>query len=200
MTNQLPPKEQEILEHNDHIARPWLAPNIFSGEECDRIIKLSEKLSIIEGTVGVGANENINTTIRNSTLKWLTFNEESHWIFQRIYNTVCVANKLYKFELRDLGAFQIARYGVGGHYNTWHSDMGSGQSSLRKLSISVQLSRPEDYDGGELEFQVLGDNLQHSRELGTTIVFPPYMTHRVTPVTRGERWSLVVWVTGPPFR
>jgi len=199
MTNQLPSKKKKILEPNDHIVRPWLAPNTFSSEECDRIIELSEELSVVEGTVGGGTKENINATIRNSTLKWFTLNEESSWIFQRLRSTLREANKLYKFNLRSFGAIQIAHYGVGGHYNTWHSDMGLGLNSLRKLSISVQLSKPEDYDGGKLEFQALGGEFQHSRERGTTIVFPPYLTHRVTPVTRGERWSLVVWVIGPPF-
>ena len=200
MNNDPPTQNQEVLEPNEQVARPVLAPKIFTEEECHRIIELSEKLPLVEGGVGVGDNLKTESTIRDSSLKWLTPGEEFNWVFHRIYGAVNEANKYFKFDLRGFKAIQIARYDVGGHFNTWHSDMGLGMSSLRKLSISVQLSGPEDYDGGKLEFQVLQDELQHSKERGTTILFPPYMTHRVTPVTRGTRWSLVAWIMGPPFR
>ena len=199
MNNNLPPQNQEPLIPNEQVSRPVLAPKIFTEEECLTIIALSDKLPLIEGSVGVGDTSKIESSVRESSIKWLTPDEEFSWIFQRIYGAVNEANKHFRFNLRGFKAIQIARYNVGGHFNTWHSDMGLGESSLRKLSISVQLSGPEDYDGGKLEFQVLQDELQHSKECGTTIIFPPYMTHRVTPVTRGTRWSLVAWIMGPPF-
>ena len=100
----------------------------------------------------------------------------------------------------QLGFFegvQVASYSGGGHYG-WHMDVGQGVVSTRKLSISVQLSDPADYDGGELEFLASGDC--GPRTQGTLIAFPSFLVHRVRPVTRGTRWSLVSWVAGPSFR
>jgi PKHD-type hydroxylase len=69
------------------------------------------------------------------------------------------------------------------------------------LSISVQLSDPSEYEGGDLQFSLYGDRtVIAEKEQGTMVIFPSYMRHRVTPVTRGTRRSLVTWITGPPFR
>jgi len=200
MANKPPPDPLADLEPNDQVSRPCIAPNIFTDEECDRIIKLSDALPEIEGTIGFGDNSRVEATIRESSLKCLTLEPDSKWVFQRVHNAISEVNKLFKYDIYGFNVIQVARYGAGDHYNTWHNDLGRGQTSLRKLSISVQLSAPEDYDGGKLEFQGVKDEAQQSKERGTTIVFPTYLTHRVTPVTRGVRWSLVVWVKGPPFR
>ena len=66
---------------------------------------------------------------------------------------------------------------------------------LRKLSISVQLSRSEDYEGGELQFKVGSDEIVATQDPGSVIIFPSYIRHRVTPVTSGVRHSLVQWVS-----
>jgi PKHD-type hydroxylase len=81
----------------------------------------------------------------------------------------------------------------------WHTDF-AGIAPRRKLSISVQLSRPEDYDGGDLELLFSSSPYTAARARGTFIVFPSFCLHRVTPVTRGTRWSLVAWVLGTRWR
>ena len=72
--------------------------------------------------------------------------------------------------------------------------------SKRKLSLSVQLTDPADYDGGDLEFVNHLGNEDEFRKQGSIIVFPSYLSHRVTTVTRGARRSMIAWVFGPPFR
>ncbi len=95
---------------------------------------------------------------------------------------------------------QLARYDSSnlGFYD-WHTDF-AGVRPLRKISISIQLSRPEDYDGGDLElmYGIQPQKLDKSR--GAFIAFPSFMLHRVTPVTRGTRWSLVAWILGNRWR
>ena len=94
-----------------------------------------------------------------------------------------------------------------GHYD-WHQDIGKGElPSKRKVSITIQLSESEDYDGGELLICVgsngsgqLDNNRVCPRGKGVGVLFPSYMMHRVTPVTRGTRKSLVLWVGGSPFK
>ena len=86
----------------------------------------------------------------------------------------------------------------------WHLDQGLVSNKLvgRKLSIVVQLTDPSEYEGGKLEFDIDGEQFTPSNfeKKGSVIVFPSFYRHRVTPVTKGVRNSLVAWVDGPNFR
>jgi PKHD-type hydroxylase len=95
---------------------------------------------------------------------------------------------------------QLARYDSSdqGFYD-WHTDFAEYRP-LRKLSFSVQLSQSEDYDGGDLELFVRNRPQVAVRERGALIAFPSFTLHRVTPVTRGTRWSLVAWILGHRWR
>jgi PKHD-type hydroxylase len=79
-------------------------------------------------------------------------------------------------------------------------DFGAGEISHRKLSLTVQLSDPAHYEGGVLQFMLNQKIVDAPKERGTVIVFPSFMMHRVTPVERGVRRSLVGWVSGHPYR
>ena len=97
---------------------------------------------------------------------------------------------------------QLARYGAEseGHF-VWHSDIGDGPvARKRKLTLVVQLSAPEAYEGGALEIMPDANILVANRMKGAATVFPSFVLHRVTPVTRGNRHSLTVWAHGPAFR
>lgn len=85
--------------------------------------------------------------------------------------------------------------------NAWHLDLGGDNLSTRKLSFSVQLSHPDEYDGGELELNLAHSTVVAPRTQGTLVVFPSFLVHRVAPVTRGVRRSLVSWASGThPYR
>jgi PKHD-type hydroxylase len=79
-------------------------------------------------------------------------------------------------------------------------DFGSGDISNRKLSITVQLSDPSEYEGGELQFMINQHIITAPKEKGTAIIFPSFALHRVTPVTKGARKSIVGWIGGPPYK
>ena len=66
--------------------------------------------------------------------------------------------------------------------------------------MSIQLSDSDDYEGGDLELMFREEPVKLDRTRGTLVAFPSFMLHRVTPVTRGTRWSLVAWITGPRWR
>ena len=104
---------------------------------------------------------------------------------------------IWKFELAGfVEEFQYSEYGPEGHY-TWHIDLGKGPSSTRRLSFSVQLSDPDEYEGGELELHCGGERpIAAPRTFGTAIVFPSFLLHRVAPVRQGLRRSLVGWASG----
>ena len=89
-------------------------------------------------------------------------------------------------------------YGDGGHYD-WHADLGPGISN-RKLSCVLQLSTPEEYEGGELQMNPGGDIMSVPKGLGVLCFFPSFLLHRVTPLTSGTRKSLVTWLCGANLR
>jgi PKHD-type hydroxylase len=120
---------------------------------------------------------------------------------------------LFEFELtgHDLTADPPAamRYAPGDHFD-WHIDNATLATSTRKLSYTLQLTDPADYDGGDLELAlyarglggVVGDDAYRDqiRQRGHVTIFPAFHLHRVTPVTRGARVALVGWLHGPRFR
>ena len=93
-----------------------------------------------------------------------------------------------------------------GGFLHWHMDLGIGNTSRRKLATIVQLSDPNDYEGGELHIFTGGDPTVYDEKLivqldkGDVVVFPSFYMHQLTPVTRGERRSLVYWTGGTPFK
>jgi PKHD-type hydroxylase len=96
----------------------------------------------------------------------------------------------------------VTTYNPGDHY-TWHCDYGvsTGDSYTRKISMTLPISDPNDYEGGDLELiDYQGNILKAPKEKGTMIFFDSRIPHRVTPVIKGKRISLVAWMMGPKLR
>jgi PKHD-type hydroxylase len=167
----------------------------FSADECRRIVDLANAETQHDGRIGGGRNEQI----RESHVSYVSPDENSQWVFAKMQTIILDLNNEYKFELNGFHeGLQIAEYSSpGGHYS-WHNDIGTGKFSGRKLSMSVQLSGADEYEGGELEF--LDSTAPAPKEIGSLIVFPSYLQHRVKPVTSGVRKSMVCWVSGPAFK
>jgi PKHD-type hydroxylase len=86
------------------------------------------------------------------------------------------------------------------HY-VWHRDTLSipSKESERKLSFSIQLSDPNSYQGGDLEFLPDMPGI-YKKAQGSLLIFPSYLTHRVSAVTQGTRYVIVGWIHGPMFK
>lgn len=171
--------------------------NVFSVDDCQSIIELMEGRGLKRGRVfGRGKHEES----RNSYVRFLFPDDATYWIFERITGVLIDMNKEYfGFDLTGMNeGIQFTRYSAPGEKYDWHFDSTYGQAR-RKLSLSIQLSDPNSYEGGNFEIMT-GNATSLSRDQGTMLVFPSYMNHRVTPVTSGVRYSLVAWVTGPAFR
>ncbi len=166
-----------------------------SPQECDRVLAIAEPLQVHEGRTGAQGKAD---GARDSGVRFIYPQDASQWLFTRLEQALERLNEGYEFELQGFyeGA-QVASYAPGGHYD-WHMDLGTDGFSTRKLSMSVQLSAPEDYQGGELEFIATDERAPTTR--GSLIVFPSFVVHRIRPVTAGTRWSLVSWISGPAFR
>jgi PKHD-type hydroxylase len=78
-------------------------------------------------------------------------------------------------------------------------DIGAENECTRKLSLVVQLSSPDEYEGGGLEIMASSEPVQVTKEKGLICAFPSFILHRVTPVTKGTRRTLVIWIAGPDF-
>jgi PKHD-type hydroxylase len=104
----------------------------------------------------------------------------------------------WNYDVSSIQEIQIGHYEEGGHYD-WHPDtMAPDENNIqRKLSAVLMLSDPNDYEGGLLEIK---DAQIPKLSQGTIIVFPSPMMHRVTKVTKGNRFTAVAWAVGPAFR
>ena len=121
--------------------------SFFSPEQCEAIINACEKPLWIQGEVNEGQ---IDKKLRNVRQQGLMMNEEG-WPHTRILELMKQANEArYKFNVSgfmNYDAPMIMEYGKGCHYD-WHIDVGKAVPN-RKLSFTIQLSKPEDYEGGD---------------------------------------------------
>jgi PKHD-type hydroxylase len=182
----------------DHVENWTYMPNVFTPEECQSMIDYGKSVGLESAAVGRGE---LNETVRNSNVVFLNPDEFTTLYYQKLTEVVNELNaRFFGFDLFSFGeALQFTEYtSPGGKYSSHIDRIVHG--NIRKLSIVVQLSDPSDYEGGDFQtfFSDLPDNLPKDR--GTVLVFPSYVVHAVTPVTRGTRHSLVGWINGKPFR
>jgi PKHD-type hydroxylase len=161
---------------------------------------------------------------RKSDIVWMN----DTWIYKEIHPYIHEANRQagWNFDWDWSESCQFTKYGVGQYYG-WHCDSWDkpyvrkqnedgtypmDHGKIRKISVTISLSDPDEYEGGNLEFdfrnQVDWENNKKAkikscdeiRPRGSIIVFPSFVWHRVAPVTKGTRYSLVIWNLGYPFR
>ena len=191
-----PPTEAE-----NNVFATW--ENGFSKEELDRISAYCDQnLSLSGSTISDGGSGGTAPEWRQSRTGWITNNNDTAWFYDKLaFITRKVNSIFYRFDLYGfMEDMQYTVYGSGGDHYDWHIDAGGDNACPRKLSLSLQLSDPSEYEGGKLEFMNGKDVTVAARERGLVVVFPAYRLHRVTPVTKGIRKSIVVWTTGPQFR
>jgi len=174
------------------------APSFLTDAEMDQLIA-DHGSRVEEAKLGGGETHH---AVRRSQVVFLRTEPEHKWLYERVWAAAQQCNRLFfNVEISTVEPnLQLGRYDSSdrGFYD-WHTDF-SGFRPLRKISISVQLSRPEDYDGGDLELLFASRPAQLEKARGTFIAFPSFVLHRVTPVTRGTRWSLVAWILGNRWR
>lgn len=179
--------------------------NAFDDEKIKEIIEIGESLNISDAIVGTASPEvwEINHNIRKSSVSWIPLNEKTSWLYDTISYIVRKTNSdCFGFDL--YGFVEHLQYTV---YNgesedryDWHIDVANGGISPRKLSLTLQLSDPSEYEGGQLELFFADTPFQVPKQKGLMCLFPSWTLHRVTPVTKGVRRSLVVWIAGPQFK
>lgn len=183
-----------------------IMPGVLSADECAALRALEPELDLRAGTVTRAREERPDT--RRSQVAWLQRSDDRFaWLFERIDRTLAAVNVQHfdvDYAPQGCAAFQYSVYGADekGHYAAHMDDfLPATWPDSRKLSVVVQLSAPDAYEGGDLRFRDLPDDLPaEAREQGAMIVFPSILYHAVVPVTAGTRRSLVGWYSGPPWR
>jgi predicted 2-oxoglutarate/Fe(II)-dependent dioxygenase YbiX len=188
---------------SDFAATCIICENVFTPAELDRIERHGDSLHRQAAALaGEGWEKNGGARIRVTQTAPMPPAPDIAWVYDRMQAIIRKVNQqVYQFDLQGFKeAFQYTIYhgAEGGHYD-WHIDWGPNRVQ-RKLSASVQLSDPGQYEGCDLQFHGVREIETAPRDRGAVIVFPSFIQHRVTPCTRGTRKALVVWTTGPQFR
>lgn len=165
--------------------------------------ELSQTFDVSDKTMDYGiAGGQINLNIRKSKIKFISANT---WIGSMCYYFISLANKdnfNYNIQFFDQDKIQYTSYSKGEYYN-WHTDSSKPDPHgiIRKLSFTLQLSDPSEYEGGDLQILSSSSNelITAPKERGVITIFDSSLKHRVKKVKSGCRKSLVGWVMGPRF-
>jgi len=175
----------------------------FTAEELDFIIAYGEKLEQEKARIEDHWREGVKDHVRITRTAWITHNPETAWIYDKLFRIAYHLNQtIYRLDITGLTEqlqYTVYEAAEGGHYD-WHVDHTTITPMPRKLSLSLQLSDPADYEGCALELHAANSIEAAPVERGTVIVFPSYVLHRVSPILSGRRRSLVAWVSGPLLR
>jgi PKHD-type hydroxylase len=193
----------------------WQFPAVLSSEICNKIIKEGQEKPYERGVTGKYESKSKKTKklttkdtkdlkkIRDCQVKWL----DEKWIYDLIRPFVQTANlnAEWNFEFNQMEECQLTRYKKN-HFYEWHRDDNTMNKKGRKLTFMAMLSEEKDYKGGHLEFAYLLDKPQYmaietvKTPRGTVIIFPSFVFHRLKPITKGIRYSLVCWNIGAPWK
>ena len=172
----------------------------FTPDECDQIVFLENLQNFEKGSLGIEGS--VDKLYRNSEVIWIREDQNSAWLFQKFSPIVSRVNyERFMYDIDGYDAFQYTKYEASEkqHYD-WHVDSHCEYLNRdRKISATLMLSDPSEYEGGEFECIHQGNPNRSYRakpQKGDIVFFASWMSHKVHPVLSGTRRSLVCWVMG----
>lgn len=169
-----------------------------SPQRCNELIKICrEECAMQDGTIFSQTDLTTNSSVRDTQIGW-THNSEIKDIVDYYYKE---ANRnAFSLDASYIPSVQYGEYREGSFYS-WHHDINWSADTPydRKLSVVIQLTDPAEYEGGKFEFKHV-ETPENFITQGSILVFPSYLEHQVTRVSKGLRRSLVAWVEGPRWR
>lgn len=175
--------------------------DVFTSQELERIIVIGKRLLPQRAETGGSGKDCLNH--RRSFVSWIGANSETDWIFKKLTDLVIENNnQFWNYDLDKIERLQFTQYlsEENGTYHAHVDPMNWSNSHNRKLSMSLQLSDPSEYEGGEVILHNSHEPTFVPKERGMAVFFPSHTLHEVTPVTKGIRYSLVAWIHGPNLR
>ena len=179
----------------------------FTPDECAKILEDGLKIESKDASLGVsGMSETTDTSYRRSKTRFIYSNDPTfEWLFDRIWKMgIQVNREWFNFHITNLSYIQLAEYDESyqGEYKK-HQDVFwiNNDQYHRKLTCLIQLTDPNDYEGGDFEVYDLTQypDAVAIKQQGTAIFIPSFVTHAALPVTKGTRYSLAVWFEGPKW-
>lgn len=174
------------------------AYNFLTDEECDVLIDLT---TVVEGdNPGTSTGDTDYRKVKVIPLHYLGPNFT--WLSDRIQEAIQDFNyQFYRFDINALDGLSLCSYRASddAKYRP-HIDCRGDDGLMRKLTVVIQLSDPDSYQGGETEILNGAETIPLRRDRGCINVFPSFLMHQVNPISQGNRHAVVTWVVGPPFR
>jgi PKHD-type hydroxylase len=184
----------------------YLTPNVFNNENFDNMEKyVSDNIEQLSpASVGNADDLSLDHEYRRSNIMFFKDNQELPDIYSSVVNTVLSVNNIhYKYNLNYIEPLQYSVYESNdqGFYDIHCDNVYARNSSgfMRKISFSILLNDPEEFEGGDLMFHTTTEPFKVSLKKSDMILFPSFVPHSVSPVTKGVRKTLVGWVCGPNF-
>jgi len=177
---------------------------IFTPQQCQMIVDAGHQQQPEKALVGGDKGGEHDTKKRVTTISWIPFAKMPQ-MYKTIENQLSIVNlNHFGFDGVTLTEpAQFTEYPKGGFYD-WHMDLNAfgqeGQNPIRKISMTLLLSDPKDFTGGDLMFSDMGDNEPLALKQGQAIFFASFLRHKVAPVKKGIRRSMVMWFGGPPLK
>jgi len=189
----------------------WYFTKAISPAQCQRIIKTATKMPYTTGTIE-GNPEADKPEIDPKYRKVKITSISDPEIYSLLNPFIHGANKSagWNFQWDWNETSQFAMYNKSDHYE-WHHDEAEPfkiyNNKVRKLSLSLQLTDPSRYEGGDMQFRWLDahgepttETVKKSKDRGTIIIFPSFVFHRITPIKKGTRLALINWSLGEKFK
>lgn len=179
--------------------------NWLTDEELFKIEQYCNGLELRPGMVGSNKGS-VLSAARKSNVRMVSPNADNGWIFDKLFGiSTFLNNRFYGYDLFGFESFQYTVYGEEGSKYDFHTDMfwsnkNTDEPIPRKLSFSIILSDPSEYEGGQFEFKTGSNSKTAEQKRGRILAFPSFVLHRVTPIKKGIRKSIVFWAVGPKFK
>ena len=188
------------MKQNDNFKFVVHRENFLSLSQCQKLMRYLETGEATDSELAGNYDDDlVNKKVRDN--KEVVINNEK--LNNKLKMVFELSNQsIWKYDIQELEKVKILRYENGGKYK-WHTDCGAKETSTRKLTAVIQLSDETKYEGGDLEFGITDDtgekNYTAPRTRGSIIIFPSFLSHRVTPILSGKRYSLITWMNGDCF-
>ena len=197
--------------------------NFLSESQCIKLIEYFESKESKDSELAGTYDKNLlNKEVRNT--RELVLDDEK--LTNKLKMVFELANvSTYNYDIKEMEEVKLLKYTQGGRYK-WHTDCGAKEISTRKLSAIIQLSDEKNYEGGDLEFGITNEswegdtnftqklkkfkmqdiikaktsNYTATRTRGSIVIFPAFLSHRITPITNGIRYSLITWMNGDTWK
>lgn len=191
------------VNHEGLEDQAWIQ-DFLTDKELDELASMCKRAINNSSITSEAGLSQVNSSVRSTSIKWLDYSSDTAQYYKKLTSALYRINEQYfKFDLTGIHeSIQLGYYSaeLKAFYN-YHQDASlKNTGTPRKLSMCLLLNDPNEFEGGDLVIKHSEEELVLEQKKGRAWLFPSYALHKVTPVTKGVRKSLVIWAGGPQFR